>query len=193
MRKEKILILISGPHASGKTTIAKAIAEEFGLRYISAGEIFRSMARERGMDLVQFTKYVEENPDIDYEIDNRMIEEMRKGNVVVDSQLAYFFSQKIREEGIIRISMMIYADLERRIQRLMKREGLSREEAIEEIRIREESERNRFKKLYGVDLWALDDFDIIVNTSHLTIDEAIGLCISITRALLQIKKGNPQN
>jgi len=188
MHQKKILILISGPHASGKTTIARAIAREFKLRYISAGEIFRNMAKERGMNLVQFTKYVEENPDIDYEIDNRMMEEMKKGNVVVDSQLAYFFSRRISDKNIVKISMMVYADLEKRIQRLMGRDGLSREEAIREIRVREESERDRFKKLYGVELWALDDFDVVINTSHLAIEEAIDLCVSIVRKLLEIKK-----
>ena len=188
-RKEdgKLIILISGPHASGKTTVAIAIAERLGLRYISAGEIFRQMAKEMEMSLVEFTRYVESNPDIDHEIDERMFKEMLRGNIVVDSQLAYYFSKKIEDKQFTIIRIMIYADLEERVRRLMEREGVSREEAIEEIRVREESERKRFKELYGIDLWSIDDFDVIINTSNLALDQMVELCVHIIEKIIELK------
>jgi len=185
-----VLILISGPHGSGKSTVAKEVARRLGLKYVSAGEIFRLMALEKGMSIVEFTKYVEENPEIDYEIDKRMMKEMETGNAVVDSLLAYYFSSKIRLGDIIVIRMMIYADKEVRIRRLMAREGIPRDEAEREIQAREESEKHRFKKLYGIDLWKEKDFDVIVNTSRLTIDQMIDLCLSIIKKLIQIKSSS---
>ena len=73
-----IIITVSGPHGSGKTTIAKALAQALGLRYISAGELFRKLAKERNMNIVEFTKYAANNPEIDYLIDNSIIEEAKK-------------------------------------------------------------------------------------------------------------------
>ncbi len=186
--RPKIVILISGPHGSGKTTVARAIARRLGLRYLSSGEIFRRKAEEMGMDLIEFTKYVEKNPEIDYEIDNITKREIRKGDVVFDSQLAYFFAKEIVDPSIIKISIMIYASFDERVRRLMKREGISYEEASEEITVRERSEQKRFKKLYGVDLWNLDDFDVVINTSQMDKDDAIELCLGIVEKLINARK-----
>ena len=41
-------IIISGPPAVGKTTIAKGIAEEFGLTHLSGGDILKELAEEKG-------------------------------------------------------------------------------------------------------------------------------------------------
>ena len=64
-----VVITISGPHGAGKSTIAKALAKHFGFRYLSAGEVFRKMAREYGMNIIEFTEYVSKHPEIDFEID----------------------------------------------------------------------------------------------------------------------------
>lgn len=182
----RVIILISGPHGTGKTTIARALARRFKMRYISAGEIFRKKARDLGFDIIEFTKYVEMHPEVDYEIDDQIKNELQKGNAVLDSQLAYFFA-KFVDNSIIKISIMIYASLDTRIKRLMKREKICYEEAKKNIITREKSEQTRFKRLYGVDLWSIDDFDAIINTTYLTEDEAIELCISLVDKLIKIK------
>ena len=40
-----LVVTISGLHGSGKSTYAKALAEEFRLRYVSAGQLFRDIAK----------------------------------------------------------------------------------------------------------------------------------------------------
>ena len=39
-------IVISGPPAVGKTTVAKGLAEEFSLTYLSGGDVLKEMAKE---------------------------------------------------------------------------------------------------------------------------------------------------
>jgi len=43
-------IIISGPPAIGKTTIAKGLAKEFGLTHLSGGDILKELAEEEGFD-----------------------------------------------------------------------------------------------------------------------------------------------
>ena len=44
-------IVISGPPAVGKTTVAKGLAEEFQLQYLSGGDVLKEMAKEQGLSL----------------------------------------------------------------------------------------------------------------------------------------------
>ena len=41
-------IIISGPPAIGKTTIAKGLAKEFAIVYLSGGDILKKLAEEQG-------------------------------------------------------------------------------------------------------------------------------------------------
>ena len=41
-------IIISGPPAIGKTTIAKGLAKEFDIEYLSGGDILKELAEEQG-------------------------------------------------------------------------------------------------------------------------------------------------
>ena len=41
-------IVVSGPPAIGKTTVAKGLAKEFDLNYLSGGDILKELASEQG-------------------------------------------------------------------------------------------------------------------------------------------------
>ena len=43
-------IIISGPPAIGKTTIAKGLAKEFSLMHLSGGDILKELAEEEGFE-----------------------------------------------------------------------------------------------------------------------------------------------
>ncbi|MFB5603433.1 MAG: AAA family ATPase, partial [Candidatus Nitrosomaritimum aestuariumsis] len=44
-------IVISGPPAVGKTTVAKGLASEFNLKYLSGGDVLKELAREQGFEV----------------------------------------------------------------------------------------------------------------------------------------------
>lgn len=159
----RVLVAVSGRHGAGKTTLAKAIASHFNLTYVSAGEIFREMAQNHEMDLIEFTRYAEDHPEIDRQIDQKMQAEAKKGNRVLDSQLAYYFSKDLNP-----INILVFAKEEDVIRRVSEREGISLEKAREEVKTREKNERQRFMDLYGVDLWDPKDFDLMINTSRIS-------------------------
>ncbi|MBS7247693.1 MAG: AAA family ATPase [Candidatus Freyarchaeota archaeon] len=155
-----VVITISGLHGTGKTTQAKFLAKRFGLRYVSAGEIMRKMAEERGISLEEFSRIAENDPLIDRQIDERMISEAEKGNVVLDGRLTAWMAGDKAD-----IKILLTAPLDIRVERIAKREGKSIEEALKETVIREESEKKRFMDIYGIDVDDCSVFDIVVNTA----------------------------
>ena len=69
LTREKILkkgptITVSGPSCSGKTAVARHLASKLGLKYLSAGEIFREVAKERNIDLETLSETREDEIDL---------------------------------------------------------------------------------------------------------------------------------
>jgi len=158
-----LVIAISGPPASGKTTHARYIAEKFRLRYVSAGSIFRKMAQEMGLSLEEFHKIAEKDSKYDNLVDKRSIEEAKKGNAVIEGHLTAWVVRKYAD-----IAIYIKASLETRARRLAKRDGKSYEEALREIKAREESNRRRYLAYYGIDIRDLSIFDLVIDTTYLS-------------------------
>ncbi len=168
-----MLVAISGDHGAGKSTVARELARRLGLRHVSAGEIFRRMAEERGMSLKEFSEYAERHPEVDREIDRRLAEV--EGEAVVDGRLAGWMVRKAD------LRVLLTAPLEVRVRRIAEREGRELEEVREETLARERSERKRFKKLYGIDIDDLSPFDLVINTSRLGVEEEVELLEGLIR------------
>jgi cytidylate kinase len=158
-----LVIAISGKPGSGKTTYAKEVARLFNLRYVSSGSLFRQLASERGVSLVEFHRIAEKDFEIDKIVDSRAVEEAKKGDVVVEGHLAGWV---LRDVADLRI--FFTAPLEVRAMRVAVRDGVSYEEALRELKLREKSNKLRARLLYGFDLDDLSIFDVIFNTNRLS-------------------------
>lgn len=156
---DELVITVSGVAGAGKTTCAEIISELLGLRYVSAGMIFRKMAEERGMSIVELSLEAEKDDSIDRFIDDQTLKEASRGGVVLDGRLTGIM---VGEKADFRILVM--APLEERVKRIAKRDGLSLEEAKEQTLKRELSENHRYKKIYGVEINDAENYDIALNT-----------------------------
>ena len=118
----------------------------------------REMAAERGQSLIDFSKYAERHPNVDKEIDRRQ-KKLAKGDCVVDGRLsAHFLKADVR--------VWLMAPIKVRAKRICARDKFaSLKEAAEHIRRREQSERRRYRKIYGIDYTDTGIYDLIVNTS----------------------------
>ena len=170
-------IAISGPPGSGTTTVAKLLAQKLGLKYANAGIIFRQLAKEYTMDVIQFQDFVSKNPEIDYEIDKRSAELLKEGGYIVEGRLSAHMAVKHHVKGVLKV--YLNAPLEVRAQRLSKREGISFEEALNEIKIREQKERDRYLKIYNIDVNDLSIYDVVLNTEFLLPEDIADIIIQI--------------
>ncbi len=170
---EELVITVSGYHGSGRSTHAIKLAETFGLRYVSSGTIFRQLAKERGMGLEEMSRLTEEDSEIDRKIDERAKEESRKPGLVIDATLAGWMA----EDPDIRIFLL--TSFEERIRRIADREDIWFEEAEKETVAREESEKERFKTYYDVDLEDLSIYDVVLNTELFEIEATARILKSV--------------
>ena len=82
-----MLITVAGGPGTGTTTLSKLLAARLGATHVYAGQVFRNLAAEHGMDVVAFNHYAQDRPEVDEELDRRMIELARCGDVVLDARL----------------------------------------------------------------------------------------------------------
>ncbi len=158
--EDKIVIAVSGSAGSGKTTYAKYIAERMGLELVSAGKIFREMARQRGLSLEEFNRLAISEPSIDFLIEKNIITRARKGNVVLEGHLVAWTVSTLAD-----LKIYFTAPLEERIRRISLRENRDFNEVLIETTRRELYQAIRYLREYGIDVTDLSIFDIIINTS----------------------------
>ncbi len=177
-----LVITMSGPPGSGKSHCAERIAEIYGLPYHSSGGIFREMARERGLSLEEFSRLAGEDPSIDREVDRRTSEAAKGGGAVLEGRLVPWFTDP---RG--RLSFYLTAPFRERAKRISEREGISLAEAEEKTRGREEGERERYLRLYGIDLRDLSVYDFIINTAIWDKDAIVALLKAIIDTYLRTR------
>jgi len=177
-----VVIAISGLHGAGKSTAARALVKKFGLKYVSAGAVFRQMAKENGMSLDKFSQYVERHPSIDRQIDRRTAEFAKKDNVLIDGRLTGWMAKGAD------VKILLYAPLKVRVRRIIKRERRNYKDVFEETEVRELSEAKRFKRFYGIDVNDWSVFDIVLNTEHFGPKEMVRVLELAVRAVTKQKR-----
>lgn len=177
-------ITISGLPGSGTTTVAKILASKLNYKLISAGEVFRQLAREKGYSLEEFSKYAESSPDIDLYIDKLQKELAEKEeNAIVEGRLSGWM---IKDADL---KVWIFANEDIRYARVAKREGKDIVEIRKKTKSREEYEKSRYRKFYGIDIDDWSIYHLIINSGHF---DAESIAEIILKAVERISKSNPK-
>lgn len=172
-----MIITIGGVAGSGTTTAAEVLSEKLNIPYISAGSIFRQMAAERGMSVLEFSEFAENNTDIDIEIDKRQADLANNSeNLVIEGRLsAHFINADLR--------VWLTAPLDVRAKRVCERESKSEEIAKREIITREKSEALRYLDIHNIDISNLDIYDLIVNTDSFNPDSIAEIILTTLKVI----------
>ncbi len=159
-----MIVTVSGAAASGKSTLAKALAKRLGFKHISAGVLMRQMAEEKGMNLVDFSEYAKSHPEVDHEIDERQKKLAKDNDCVVDGRISRFFLEPD-------ISIWLIAPAKVRANRVLGRgeKYSSEEDAEKDMLARDASETSRYKEFYDIDLEDLSVYDLVISTDRFDI------------------------
>ena len=175
MKKE--IITINGFPGSGKSSTADLVAKELGYQRFSSGDFMRQIALDRGISLNELSTKAESDKSVDVSIDDAVKAAGEKEKMVIDSRLAFHW---------IPNSFKVYLDLppeiaKERIASNLKTnkfrqasEGnMNVDEIYEKILHRRESEKKRYKELYGVDHTDKSNFDLVVDTDKNNLEQVV--------------------
>ena len=181
-------VIISGPPAVGKTTIAKGIAEEFGLTHLSGGDILKEIAEEEGFKTggddwwdtqegMNFLSQRQENSEFDKKVDDKLKKHFLDGNVVITS-----YTLPWLVEGGVKI--WLEGSKENSAQRMTARDNLSKDSALEIVQKRYQENKKIYKALYGFEFGEdLSLFDKIIETDGLNASQVLDIAKTVVRKL----------
>ena len=185
-------IIISGPPAIGKTTIAKGLAKEFDIEYLSGGEILKELAEEQGFQTkgddwwdtqegINFLDQRKKNSEFDKNVDNKLKELFSKGGIVVTS-----YTLPWLVDGGIKI--WLDGSKENSALRMTARDNSSKNEALEIVQKRYNENKIIYKELYGFEFGEdLSVFDKIIETDGLNVEQVLEIAKSTVRKFFDTK------
>lgn len=162
----RFLITISGPPASGTSTLASQLESSLHLELVSGGDMFRQMAIDRGQTVSAFASYAKQNPSVDTELDERLESIMNAHiNAQRDSQTDILIVES-RLAGWLAPEKSLQIRLEAPLEERATRIG-NRDETKEQLKQRQQNDKHRYKDLYGVDVEDHSLYDVIIDSSKI--------------------------
>lgn len=162
-------ISITGNLGSGKSSICKVLAQ-MGYEICSGGNIFRRIAEEKGLTVVELNELAKKDRSIDDLIDSTTTKIGReKTDAVVDSRIGWNFLEES-------FNVFVYVDLSEAAKRVFndherKSESYSSvEEAKTNLMERQHLEDERYAKLYGIDYYDVNNYHLILDSTNQTPD-----------------------
>jgi cytidylate kinase len=171
-----VIVAIGGPIGVGKTTVGRALADRLGVPLVSAGQVFRELARRRSVTVVELNRLAERDASIDRDLDRLQAEEARRGPCVVESRLSGWMVEAD-------LKVWLDAPLPIRAARVAGREGQVPAAAQDDLLVRERSEWSRYKTLYGIDISDRTPFHVVIDTSRWDPEVIVEVLERLARAL----------
>ncbi len=182
-------VVVSGPPAIGKTTVAKGLASEFNLRYLSGGDILKEFATEQGFSSagddwwdteegMEFLAQRKTNPEFDRKVDEKLKTLFKNGDVVITS---YTLPWMI--DGGIKI--WLAGAVENSAIRMQNRDNLTELDALNVVKKRFNENKIIYKSLYNFEFGEdLSVFDKIIETDGLNAQQVLDEAKSVVRELI---------
>ena len=182
-------VVISGPPAIGKTTIAKGLATEFHLNHLSGGDILKEIASEQGFSTtgddwwdtkegMEFLNHRKVNPEFDKKVDEKLKTLFQSGGVVITS-----YTLPWMVDGGIKI--WLAGDVQNSAKRMQNRDNLTERDALNIVQKRFNENKIIYKALYDFEFGEdLSVFDKIIETDGLNAQQVLDKAKSVVRELI---------
>lgn len=182
-------IVISGPPAVGKTTVAKALAKEFGMKYLGGGDVLKELAKEEGYITsgddwwdtkggMDFLGQREKNNEFDKKVDKKLKELFKNGGMVITSYTLPW----LVDDGV---KIWLGGSHSSSMKRMQTRDNMSSEDAYAITKDRYDKNKALYKKLYNFEFGAdAEIFDEIIDTDNRDAGEVIKMAKETVKKLL---------
>ena len=178
-----MLITIWWKAGSGKGTVSKLLAKNLGYKIVSVWDMKRKLAAEMWINIIEFNK-LWDNPENAKEFDLKYEEYQHSlklsDNIILDSRLWFYAQPK---------AFKILLDVDENIawERIFKAERetdkhATKKHAIDEVKERNLNDEGRYKKLYDVDLWNPNNYNLVIDTSERTPEEVLQIILDEFKA-----------
>ena len=173
-----MIITVGGRSGAGKTSVARALARRLGYKFYSMGDLRGKMAMERGMTIDELNEIGKKEIWTDKEVDEFQKKLGKKeNNFIIEGWLSFNF---------IPHSFKIFLDVdsEAAAKRIFKNQRPDEEPqgsiqaVLRMIKKRMAESQKRYKKYYGVDCFCEECYDLVINTTNLTISQVVSKIIT---------------
>lgn len=179
------MITIAGRPGSGKSTTARATASLLGYQHFSSGDLFRALAREHGIDVLQANLTAEENAEIDHAVDGRLKEMgIQEDQLVVDSRMAWHwmpFSFKVFLDLDLEIAAQRILNSMDEIRIISERIPNDPQAYAATLQQRLDSEARRYKALYDANPYDMSNYDLVIDTATNNAEQAVEQVVAAFR------------
>jgi cytidylate kinase len=146
-----MIITIGGNVGAGKTTLANHLAEALHHEQISAGDIIRKMAAEKGLSIEQFYAQLKNDPAIEQAVDKRQATMMREHDgLIVEGRVAWYFAKQSTFPVLNVLLTVAPAVGAQRSGEKKENAGKTADEMIIADTSREKMEHERYAMLYDI-------------------------------------------
>ena len=162
-RVRPLTITVGGLPGTGTTTLCRLLESRLKLPYTYAGALFREEAKARGMSLADFGALCQRDPSVDAALDDRQLFLLRKGGLVLEGRLSGWLANR-HKLGAVKV--WVVCEETERLRRIVDRDGGTLKEQADATWAREQSEADRYRRYYGVDLKDQSFYDLVLDSTH---------------------------
>ncbi len=167
-------ITISGKPGAGKSTVARLLAKELGLKYVEMGKIAQEIALRRKTTVGALMQLARNDPSIDAEIDAAQKHLGEKEDYfIIDGRISFYF---------IPNAVHVFLDVDESVaaERIFKKPKepdepayASVDEVRRDIHARMLANQEQYKKYYGIDYLDKKNYTIVIDTSKKAKEEIV--------------------
>jgi len=181
-----IITISRGSYSRGKE-VAEKLAQRLNYDCVSR-EILLEASEEFNIPELGLVRAIHDSPSI--------LERFRHGKERYISYYQYALLKHVQKDNVIYhglagqyflrhiphvLKVRILANLEDRVNEIMKRDDISQREAQDVLKKDDEERRRWGLKLYGTDTWDSRLYDIVILIDRLTVDDAVELIMETAK------------